>query len=404
MPISLEDVLAARLHVSAWLPATPCASSPWLDRVTGAHVRLKLESAQPSGSFKDRGACSRLAILTENERARGVIAASAGNHAQAVALHAKRLGIHAVIVMPETTPLIKVENTRAHGAEVVLAGATYDAAYEEAKRIEADRNLVYVHAFDDAAVIAGQGTMALEILEQMPELDVLVVPIGGGGMIAGVARVVQSLRPGVRVFGAQAALVPSMHAALESGAPLAVEGAQTLADGIAVRRVATQTFEVVRECVEGVVLVTEDEIAAGILFLLERQKSLAEGAGAAAVAALLANKIPDLAGRHVCAIVSGGNIDVTVLGKVVDRGLVGEGRLVRLHVRVHDRPGALAEIASIFAKLKANVVEIQHERAFSHSLFCDVEVYVTLETRGPEHVTELRAALQGIAHEVREVS
>lgn len=400
MAISLDDIRAARDRIAASIRVSPCLPSTWLDALTSGSVWLKLENVHPSGAFKERGALNRLLQLTEQQRRSGVIAASAGNHAQAVALHASRLGIASVIVMPETTPLIKMENTRAYGAEVILAGSTYDAACEEAVRIGRERGLVFVHAFDDDAVIAGQGTVGLELLEQMPELDVLVVPVGGGGMIAGIATAVRALRPGVRIFGVQSELVPGMHAALSDGHPVLVDAAQTLADGIAVRQVAQRTFEAVRANVDDIVLVSEDEIATAILFLLERQKTLAEGAGAAAVAALLARKVPDVHGANVCAVVSGGNIDVTMLGRVVDRGLVLAGRYVRLHVRIRDRPGGLAEITDVLARTKANVVDIQHERAFSHTLFSDAEVFVTLETRGAEHVAEIRAALEGIADEV----
>lgn len=376
----------------------------WLDAQIGAECRLKLESVQPSGSFKDRGALNRLLLLTDDERARGVIAASAGNHGQALALHAKRLGTRATIVMPERSPLIKIENTRAHGADVVLFGSNYDAAYDEARRIELERGLVYVHAFDDPAVIAGQGTIGLELLEQMPDVEVLVVPVGGGGLIAGVATAVRSLRPDVRIHGVQTTQVPGMASAWTANEPVKLGAALTLADGIAVRMVARETYEATRAHVDSIALVSEDDIATGILFLLERQKSLAEGAGAVAVAALLAGRIPDVEGKKVCAIVSGGNIDITMLGNVIDRGLVLARRFVRLHVRLQDRPGALAEITAVIARLGANVVEIEHERAFSHGPYSEVEVFLTLETRGPEQVLAIRTALEAIAADVVERS
>lgn len=400
MPITLDDIRAARARIGSGLAPTPCVVSALLGGHADAAVSLKLETLQTTGAFKERGALNKLATLDDDQRRRGVIAASAGNHAQAVGLHAGRLGIAATVVMPETTPLIKVDNTRAHGAEVVLAGATYDDAYEAAVRIGHERDRVFVHPFDDDAVIAGQGTLGLEILEQLPSLDVLVVPVGGGGMLAGIATAVRALRPSVRIVGVQAERVPGMHAALAAGAPVRVPAAATLADGVAVRTVSERTLEVVRRCVDDVVLVGEDEIAAAILALLERQKVLAEGAGAVAVAALLARKVGDLRGRNVCAVVSGGNIDVTTLGKVIDRGLVGEGRYAVLHVRIRDRPGALAEITAVLARTRANVVDIRHERAFSHAVVSDAEVFVTLETRGHAHLAEIRAALEGVADEV----
>lgn len=399
MVLPLESFLRARERLAPHLGVSPCEPSIWLDAATGASVSLKLESVQPSGSFKDRGALHRLLRLDASERERGVIAASAGNHAQAVAYHARRLGIAATIVMPETSPLIKVENTRAHGAVVVLTGASYDAAYEAARRIADVDGKVFVHAFDDDDVIAGQGTIGLELLEQCPDLEVLVAPVGGGGLLAGVASVIRASRPEVRIYGVQAALVPSLHDAL-TGTSRDPGTTPTLADGIAVRAVCERTRASLAETVDGIVLVDEDAIASAIVFLLERQKSLAEGAGAVAVAALLEGTIPDVRGRRVAAIVSGGNIDITTLGNVVDRGLVLAGRLVRLRVRLQDRPGALAAITTEIARAKANVVAIEHERAFTHGPYSEVEVRVTLETRGRDHVEEVRAALLAIHADV----
>jgi threonine dehydratase len=401
--MELKDIEEARRRIESQVVYTPCPRCTWLEPVTGGPVFLKLENLQHSGSFKDRGALNKLLKLTDEERARGVIAASAGNHAQAVASHAQRLGVRATIVMPVSTPSIKVANTRSYGAEVILEGANYDAAFAKAKAVAAERGYVYIHAFDDPYVMAGQGTIGLELLEQIPDLDVVAIPVGGGGMMAGIAVAIKSIRPDVRIFGIESELVPSMKASLAAHRTVEVEGGQTLADGIAVRRVAADTLRIAERYLEDVVLVTEEEIAAAVLFLLEREKTVAEGAGAAAVAALLAGKIPGVRGKKVCAIIGGGNIDVTMLGKIIDRGLIKDGRMVRLHVRIPDRPGGLAEVAEVFARLKANIVDIEHERAFTHTLFSDVEILCTLETFGHAHVAQIKAALESIAHEIREL-
>lgn len=398
--MDLTDIRQARDRISRYLMATPCRRSPWLDEAVGATVSLKMENLQRTGSFKDRGALNKLLLLSLDDRSRGIVAASAGNHAQALAFHARALGIPATIVMPVVTPMIKVSNTHRYGARVILAGQDYDGAFEEARRLAVEENRVFVHAFDDDAVIAGQGTVALEIIEQLPDIDALVIPVGGGGLIAGAATALKALRPQTRIIGVQTEQIPSMRDALVANHPVEVPHAQTLADGIAVRKVADRTFNVVRRLVDEIVLVGEEEIAAAVLFCLEREKTVAEGAGAAAVAALLENKVFDIAGKTVCVILSGGNIDVTLIGKIIDRALVRDGRMARFRLRISDRPGALAEVANAVAALKANVVEVQHERAFTHTAFNDVEIALTLETRGPDHVTEIRTALEAIAREV----
>ena len=395
--VSLAGIEAARARIHGAVAVTPCPRCVWLEPTVGAPVYLKLENLQPSGSFKERGALNRLLQLSAEQRAHGVIAASAGNHAQAVALHAQRLGIHAVIVMPETTPNIKIANTRSYGAEVVLAGLNYDEAFAVAENLARERGLTYVHAFDDEAVIAGQGTIGLELLEQVPAVGTVVVPIGGGGLIGGIAAAVKSVRPGVRIVGTEALAVPSMQQALREGGPVAVPPAQTLADGIAVRRVSPQTLALAKRYVDEIVLIDEEEIASAILFLVEREKAVAEGAGAAAVAALLAGKIKRPGAEPVVAVVGGGNIDVTMLGKIIDRGLVRDGRLVRLRVRVHDRPGGLAAILQRVAAQRGNIVEVRHERAFSRTAYGDVEVLLTIETEGAPHAAAIQAGLDEIA-------
>jgi threonine dehydratase len=321
-----------------------------------------------------------------------VIAASAGNHAQAVARHAGELGIAATVVMPETTPLVKVASARRLGAEVVLYGQSYDEAAERALELVRERGLTLVHPFEDLDVMAGQGTIGLELLEQIPGLDTVVVPVGGGGLIAGVATAVKALAPNVRVYGVESRTFPGMKRAVEQSSPPSILGGKSIADGIAVRRVGTLTKSVVRETVDGIVLVDEEEIAGALLLLLEADKTVAEGAGAVGVAALLHDRIPPGA-RELAVIVSGGNIDVNLMSRVIERGLVQTGRTARFLVVLPDVAGALAELAGVVAALKANVLRIEHDRAFAGVELGQTLVELVLETRGHDHVTELRAEL-----------
>ena len=392
--VTFSDIQSARARLGDSVRTTPCDFAEALSAHTGARVTLKLENLQVTGSFKARGAGNKLALMGAEERGRGVVCASAGNHAQGVVFHAQRLGVKATIVMPVGTPLIKVARTQAFGAEVVLAGENYDDAYEEARRIEAERGATYVHAYDDEAIIAGQGTIGVEIAEQAPELDVLVVPVGGGGLIAGTALALKTLKPSVRVIGVQVASIPSMKAALQAGAPVMLPAARTLAEGIALRRAGERCVPLVKQHVDDIVLVEDEDIARAILHLLEQQKTVAEGAGAAAVAALLANKVMGLAGKRVVALVCGGNIDVSVLSRIIERGLVESGRLGRLEVTIPDRPGGLAEMLGEVARQRGNIVEVQHERAFARGTFGTVMVQVVVETRGHEHVQDIVLALE----------
>ncbi len=400
--VQLKDVLAARDRVRDAIYLSPCARTETLSRVSRTQAFLKLDNLQMTGAYKERGALNKLLTLGEAERARGLIAASAGNHAQAVAYHAGRLGISATIVMPETTPIMKVANTRGHGARVVLAGLNFDEAYSEARRLEREEGLTFVHPFDDEAVIAGQGTLGLEVVEQVPDLDAILVPVGGGGLVSGIGVAVKERRPGVRVVGVQAELVASMLAALEAGRPVTLDGAQTLADGIAVKRTGDLTLEHAKRVVDEVVTVSEEEIASAILYLLEKEKTVVEGAGAVGVAALMHHKIRAVAGKRVVAVVSGGNIDVNLVARVIERGLVKEGRLVRISVALQDKPGQLARVSSIVANLRANVIEVHHSRAFA-SRFGDTTLQLTLETRGPDHVLELLQALRERGYSVQQL-
>jgi threonine dehydratase len=400
--IGLQDVEAALARIRDRIYLSPCARSETFSRLTGTEAYLKLENLQMTGSFKERGALNRLLTLTPAERERGLITASAGNHAQGVAFHAGRLGYPATIVMPETTPIIKVASTRAYGARIILSGSGYDEAYAEARRLEQAEGLTFVHPFDDPGVIAGQGTIGLELVEQVPDLDAVVVPVGGGGLISGVAVAVKGRRPGVRVIGVQTELLASMLAALEAGKPVTVEPAQTLADGIAVKRTGELTLEHAKKYVDELVTVSEEEIASAILYLLEKEKTVVEGAGAVGVAALMQHKLRNLAGKRVVAVVSGGNIDVNLVARVIERGLVKDGRLIRVSVALQDKPGQLARVSSIVANLRANVIEVHHTRAFA-SRFGDTTLQLTLETRGPDHVLEILQALRERGYTVQQL-
>jgi threonine dehydratase len=398
--ITLADVKAALCRIRESIYLSPCARSETFSRLTGNSVFLKLDNLQRTGAFKERGALNKLLTLSEKERARGVIAASAGNHAQGVAYHAGRHGVHAQICMPLTTPLTKVSATRGYGADVVLQGANYDEAYEEAVKRSQQQHLTLVHAFDDDAVIAGQGTLGLEILQQHGEIEAIVAPIGGGGLIGGIACAVKESHPKVEIFGVQPAKLPSMKVAIAEGHPVTLSPAATIADGIAVRRAGDRTLPLVRKYVDDIVTVDEEEIANAILLLLEREKTLAEGAGAAAIAALLNHKLP-LAGKKTAVLVGGGNIDVTLLSRIIERGLVKDGRLVRLRVHLPDYPGALHNLTGILAQHRANIVETSYDRAYYGVNLGDTAIDITMETRGPDHIAELLSALgaSGYAHE-----
>lgn len=390
--ISLSDVVAARERLQGAIYYTPCAHSQMLSALTGQHIFLKLENLQMTGSFKERGALNRIALLTSDQAERGVVAASAGNHAQGVAYHATKRGIRALIVMPLATPLVKVTATRGFGATVVLHGANYDEAYEEARRICAAQNMTFIHPFDDPAVMAGQGTIGLELLEQVPGLEAVVVPIGGGGLIGGVACAIKESNPKIRVVGVQTARLPSMAAAIEQHQPVTIPPGTTIADGIAVRRAGEVTLPVVERYVDEIVTVDEDEIASAILTLLEREKTLAEGAGAAGLAALIQKKT-SLNGVRTAVVVGGGNIDVTLLSRIIERGLVQDGRMIRLRIHLLDKPGALAELTKLIAHYRANIVDTMYNRAYYGVNLGDTTIDITLETRGREQVDELLAAL-----------
>ncbi len=398
--IQLSDIRTALSRIRSDIRVSPCTPSETFSGLTNNSIFLKLDNQQRTGAFKERGALNKLLTLKPDERTRGVIAASAGNHAQGVAYHAGRHGIKARIFMPLPTPLTKVSATRAYGAEVVLHGTNYDEAYARAVEIGEQDRLTLIHAFDDDAVIAGQGTLGLEILEQQPDIQVVVVPIGGGGLIGGIACAVKETHPAVTVFGVQPSRIPSMQAAVAQGKPVTLDAAKTIADGIAVRRAGERTLPLVQKYVDDIVTVEEEEIANAILLLLEREKTLAEGAGAAALAAVLNRKLP-LAAKRVAVLVCGGNIDVTLLARIIERGLVKDGRLVRLRIHLPDFPGALHRLTGILADHRANIVETAYDRAYHGVNLGDTAIDITMETRGPDHIAELLAALvsAGYTHE-----
>jgi threonine dehydratase len=390
MVITLAEIEAARKALVGQVLRTPMLPAPRLSELTGARVHVKYENLQVTNSFKDRGAFVKLSSLSAAERPRGVIAMSAGNHAQAVAYHARRLGIQAIIVMPETTPFVKVEATRAHGADVVLEGDGVSEAQARAEAIAGERGLIFVHPYDDERIIAGQGTIALEMLEEVPDLDVLVVPIGGGGLIAGNAIAARAARPGIEIIGVECALYPSMRNALKrENRPM---GGPTLAEGIAVKNVGILTLPVVRELVSDIILVDEAHLERAVNLYLTLQKTMAEGAGAAGLAAMLADPAR-FAGRNVGLILCGGNIDPRILASIMVRELERSDRIVSFRLTIADRPGVLGPIASLLGQLGANILEIGHRRLFLDVPAKGARLDVTVEARDRQHAEEILAAL-----------
>ncbi|MDT8070972.1 MAG: threonine ammonia-lyase [Terriglobia bacterium] len=391
--ITVGDVKAARERIGSSVLVSRCAKSSALSQMTESRVWLKYENLQMTGSYKERGALNKILTLSADERLCGLIAASAGNHAQAISYHATQRGISAQIVMPMATPLIKVMATRRFGGEVILHGANYDEACEEALRRCTESGRTFVHPFDDDAVMAGQGTLGFELMEQVPEIDVLIASIGGGGMISGVACAIKEANPKVRVIGVQTARLPSMREAVRKGGPVTLPVSSTLADGIAVRRAGERTFEMVQRYVDDIVTVDEDEIAAAILLLLEREKTLVEGAGAAPVAALLHRKLAVM-GKNVGVVISGGNLDVSILSRIIERGLAEDGRMVRLRIHLPDYPGALHNLTGVLAEHRANIVQTAYDRTYFGVDLGNTAIDLTMETRGAEHVHELVTALK----------
>ena len=395
--VAFDDIEAAGLRLAGQVLDTPCVESKTLGQIVGAQVFLKFENLQFTASFKERGALNKLAALTDSGvPIKGVIAASAGNHAQGVAHHAQRLGLRAVIVMPQHTPTVKVERTRGFGAEVVLHGDSFDAARDKALQMADEQGLSFVHPFDDAAVIAGQGTIGIEMLKAQPELDTLVIAVGGGGLISGIATAVRKLKPGMQIIGVQTARFPAMVNALKGTAH--PQGASTIAEGIAVGQPGQLTREIVRELVDDIVLVEEGDIEQAIVMLLEIEKTLVEGAGAAGLAALLKDPAR-FAGKKVGLVLCGGNIDPLLLAAILERGMVRAGRLARIRVAARDTPGVLARITTVVAEAGANIDEVHHQRAFSTLSVQSVEVELVLQTRNRAHVQDLVARLMAAGFE-----
>ena len=399
--LELNDIRAAAERLQGQILATPCVESRTLSQVTGTQLFLKMENLQFTASFKERGAFNKLVQLSADERRRGVIAMSAGNHAQGVAYHAERLGIPATIVMPSFTPGVKVARTRGFGARVILHGSSLEAAFTHARELAERENLVFVHPYDDAAIMAGQGTLALEMLASHPDLEMLVVPVGGGGLIAGIATAAKALKPDIRIVGVQAQRFPAMVNAVQGTTH--PQGSSTIAEGIAVGAPGALCAEVIRQRVDELLLVSEGDIEQAIVLLLEIEKTLAEGAGAAALAALLRHG-EHFAGRKIGMVLSGGNIDPQLLAQIIGRGLVRSGRLIRIVVSARDVPGSLARITALVAEAGANVDEVHHQRAFTLLAAQNVEIEMVLQTRGHEHVEELLARLREAGLEVRLVS
>lgn len=392
MTVTLADVRAAHERIAAHIYRSPCPHSLLLSRLTGSIIHCKLDNLQVTGSFKERGARNRLALLTEAERQRGVIAVSAGNHALGLAYHGQCLHIPVTVVMPRWAPLVKVSTCRSFGATVLLDGDTFADARARALGIAQERGLTFVSPYDDAAIIAGQGTIGLELAEDCPQLDAVIVPVGGGGLITGIAVALKALRPSVRIIGVEAMSAPTMHAAIAAGHPEAITAKPTLADGLAVAKAGELAYHQGRLLVDQFVLVDEERIAQAILRLLELEKLVVEGAGAVPLAALLQGGL-GLEGKHVALVLAGGNIDASMIARVIERGLAADGRLCRIHCRISDRPGGLARVVDAVATTGASIKEVAHDRSFGPKDVALVGLTLVLETRDQGHIREVLAAL-----------
>ena len=394
MPPTFADIQAAAARIAGHVVETPCPRSIPLSEATGMEIYCKLEHLQRTGSFKERGARNALLLLSPEQRKLGVIAASAGNHALGVAYHAQLLRVPATVVMPRFAPLTKVVNCRRLGAEVVLDGANIGEARARADQIAAAKGLAYINGFDDPAIIAGQGTIGLEIAAQVPDVDAVIVPIGGAGLIAGVALALKTLKPRVKIIGVEPERAASYTAALGAGHPVQIELQPTLADGLSVPKVGENAFELARSLVDQTVLVGEHDIARAVLRLMELEKAVVEGAGATPLAACLGGRVPELKGKRVVLPLCGGNIDLNTLDRVIERGLVSEGRLCRFTATISDRPGGLARFAGLLAEEGASIIDIEHDRAFADDDITKVAVHCVVETRDAEHLATLRDRLQ----------
>lgn len=391
--VTLADIQAARQRIAGSVYRSPCTYSFSLSRLCNAQIFCKLEHLQMTGSFKERGASNKLQLLSAEEKKRGVIAASAGNHAVGLAYHGQRLGIPVTVVMPKWAPLVKVTNTRGFGANVILHGEAYDEALQHAMSLAKERRLAFVSGFDDEAIIAGQGTAGLEILEDVPDVDAVVVPVGGGGLIAGIGTAIKAMRPQTKIIGVEPARAASLVESMKAGVVTKVTTAPTLADGLAVARVGGLCFEAAQAVVDPMILVQEDSLAKAVLRLLELEKMVVEGAGAATLAAFIEGSLR-LDGKKVVLVLSGGNIDVTVISRIIERGLAADGRLARFTVRVSDRPGNLAHLLAIIAKSGGSIKDVIHDRNFGPADVALVQISCIVETRDAGHIAEIRGAIQ----------
>ncbi len=394
MPVTLSDIRAARRRINSGIITSPCLESIPLSEITGARIVCKYDNAQRTGSFKERGARNALLKLSASQKKRGVIAASAGNHALGLAYHGKLLGIPVTVVMPDYAPLIKITTSQRLGANVIVKGKDFVEARALADELSTKHDYTYIHGFDHDDIIAGQGTMGLEILEQVPDLDAIVCPIGGGGLIAGLSLAVKSIRPKVRVIGVESKATGNYAAAIKAGHPVVRPRRPTLCDGLATLTVGANAFSIARKHVDEVVSVSEDAIALAILRMVELEKTVVEGSAAAPLAAMMSGKLPKLAGKNVALAVCGGNIDPAVLSRIIESGLVNDGRLTRFRARISDRPGGLARLTKIIADCGASVKDIAHDRAFSGPDVSAVQVVCTVETRDRKHINALRRELK----------
>lgn len=386
--VTLQDIQRAYAKIKEVVLETPLKRSNYLSDFFSKNIYLKMENLQNTGAFKVRGASNKLFSLTRTQRKKGVIAASAGNHAQGVAYQAKKLGIHATIVMPENTPMVKVLATKGYGAKVILKGKDYDEAYRQAKKIQRKTHAAFVHAYEDPYVIAGQGTIALEILNKKPDVEALIVPVGGGGLISGIAIAAKSINPKIKVIGVQAKGSCSMAQSFKLGRAIQLKSGKTMAEGIDSKKTSPYTLGFIKKYVDNIVTVTDEEIAESIVQLLEKTKTLVEGAGAVTLASLLSGKLK-LKEKNIVCVLSGGNIDVTTLSHILERGLVEEGRMVRVSVTLDDKPGALHYLTGILSDLKANIMQVSHDRSLLKLAYGKTKVLLTLETRGQNHIKEV---------------
>jgi threonine dehydratase len=391
--MNLDSIRAARQRTRDVIYHSPCPYSLTLSRLCGCEIFCKMDHLQMTGSFKERGARNKLLLLGDEEKRNGVIAASAGNHALALAYHGRDLKIPVTVVMPKWAPLVKVANCRSFGAEIIFCGESYDEARARARELSWERKLTYIPGFDDADIIAGAGTVALEILEDVPNVDVIIVPVGGGGLIAGVGAAVKALRPQVRIIGVEPVNAPTLHESLKAGKVTRIDTKPTLADGLAVAEVGKLCFDIAKEVIDQLLLVDEPQIARAVLRLLELEKTVVEGAGAVGLAAALDPAV-NLDGKKVVLLLSGGNIDVTVLAKIIERGLAADGRMCRIVARVSDRPGSLARLTSVLASTGASVDAVHHDRQFAPGDVGIVNISCILETRDAQHIREIEKALR----------